>query len=195
MTQHNRIQIKSLNNIRVVSTRYAIVFDTDGVYRVVSLVRLPARELQSSDAQGGHSYSFDCRGSGYKTRFGQRSLKNMAADRGQAPTAAQLRFLTERGVVTVINDVKMSSVRRGDLDGIPTPINNRLLHSVTGGWIIGNVTEQGLGFSSQPKVHYLKTEADTELKRLAVAYPSTEFVLFKADMTAMVKTLQIKTFQ
>jgi len=195
MSHHNRMQINSLNNIRVLYGRYAIVFDTNGVYRVVSLVRLPARELQPNDAQCGRSYSFDERGTGYKTNFGQRSLKNMAADRGQAPNDVQLRFLTERGVVTVINDVKMSSVGRGSLDGLPTPINNRLLDSGIGGWIIGNVTTLGLDFSSHPKVHHSRAEAVSELGRLAKEFAGTEFVLFKADMAAVANSVHTKTFQ
>ena len=195
MIQRNKIQINGLNNIRVLYGRYAIVFDTNGVYRVVSLVRTPARELQPTDAQGGHSYSFDERGTGYKTNFGQRSLKNMAADRGQAPNDVQLRVLRARGVVTVVNNRKLTSVVQGDPNGIPTPINNRLLHSVTGGWIIGNVTKQGLDFSSHPKVHHSRAEAVSELGRLAKVFPGTEFVLFKVDMTATANGVQTKTFQ
>jgi hypothetical protein len=195
MIQHNYIPVKSINNIRVVSTRYAVVFDTNGLYRVVSLVRTPARELQSSEAQGNRSYSFDSRGTGHKTRFGQRSLKSMASNIGREPTDAQLLLLTEHGVVTVIKDVKLVRTAKGGLDGIPTPINNRLLHSVTGGWIIGNVTKQGLDFSSQPKVHHLRTEAVTELGRLAKEFAGTEFVLFKVDMTAVADGVQTKTFQ
>jgi hypothetical protein len=195
MTQHNYIPVKSLNNIRVLYGRYAIVVDANSVYRVVSLVRSPARELQPSDAQGGLSYSFDERGTGYKTNFGQRSLKHMADDRGSTPNDVQLRFLTERGVVTVINDVKMSNVMRGDLDGLPTPINNRLLHPVNGGWVIGTVTVSGIDFSSQPKVHHSRPEAVTELGRLAKGFAGTEFVLFKVDMTATAVGVQTKTFQ
>ena len=189
------MQINSLNNIRVLYGRYAIIADVDGVFRVVSLVRLPARELQPNDAQCGRSYSFDERGTGYKTNFGQRSLKNMAADRGQAPNDVQLRLLTERGVVTVIDDVKMSSVGRGSLDGLPTPINNRLLHPVKGGWVIGTVTVSGIDFSSQPKVHLDRGAAVAELDRLAKGFPGTEFVLFKADKTAVANSVQTKTFQ
>ena len=195
MIQHNYIPVKSINNIRVVSARYAVVFDTNGLYRVVSLVRTPARELQSSDAQGNRSYSFDSRGTGHKARFGQLSLKSMASTIGREPTAAQLCSLTERGVVTVVKDVKMSSVMRGDLDGLPTPINNKHLHTEAGGWIIGTVTVVGVDFSPQPKVHLDRGAAVAELKRLAVAHPTTEFVLFKSEMTAVVKTLQVKTFQ
>ena len=195
MIQHNYIPVRSINNIRVVSTRYAIVFDTNDVYRVVSLVRTPVRELQPSDAQGNRSYSFDSRGTGHKARFGQLSLKSMASTIGREPTDVQLRSLTERGVVTVVKDVKMSSVRQGDLDGIPTPINNKHLHTEAGGWIIGTVTVGGIDFSPQPKVHLDRGAAVAELKRLAVAHPTTEFVLFKSEMTAVVKTLQVKTFQ
>lgn len=195
MSYHNRMQVDHVNKIRVVNDRYAIVLDTDGLYRVVSLVRMPARELQPTDTQSGTSYSFDSVGNGYKTNFGQRSLKSMGADRGKSPTELQLQCLTKRGVVTVINDQKVASAEPDGLNGIPTPINNRLLDSGIGGWIIGNVTTQGLDFSSHPKVHHSRAEAVSELGRLAKEFAGIEFVLFKADMTAVANSVHTKTFQ
>ena len=195
MGQHNQIRIDSHNSIRVIKSRYALVIDINNVYRVVSLVRHPARELQPRETTGGYAYSFDRTGTGYKESFSQQDLKHMAWSVGREPTAAQVLLLTEHGVVTVVKDVKMSSVMRGDLDGLPTPINNKHLHTEAGGWIIGTVTVGGIDFSPQPKVHLDRGAAVAELKRLAVAHPTTEFVLFKSEMTAVVKTLQVKTFQ
>jgi hypothetical protein len=195
----NSIQTASLKDIYIVSNRYAIIKDTDGLYRVVSLVRHPANELLQRDTLSGISYTFDRFGNGYKNSYNQHDLKNLSRSYGKAPTGLQYQWLKERGVVTVVVDVvdvKLANTRDG-FDGIPTPGHSVFeLDPNKGGWIIATIAPSGtLLFSTRPKVHLTRRSAKAELDRLAEAAPGNEFVLFKAEMTAVSNTVQTKIFE
>ncbi|MCA1800317.1 MAG: hypothetical protein LC650_03400 [Actinobacteria bacterium] len=111
---------------------------------------------------------------------------------GKPPTDLQLSKLQERAVRFQVNP--NHALEPGDLQGIPTMINNHVLDPQKGGWVIATVTATGLLFGTKPKVHTNQGAAEAELQRLATVSPGTEFVLLKATKTAITQTVQTKTF-
>ena len=189
------IQAKSLQDVSVLNNRYAVIRDTQGTYRVVSLVREPYRELQARENSGGISYVFNRTGanpSWDKSSYDQQALARMVTRYGKPPTNLQLNKLQERAVRFQVNP--NHPLEPGDLQGIPTMINNHQLDPNKGGWVIATVTATGLLFGTNPKVHTALMSASAELERLASVSPGTEFVLLKAVKTAVSHSVQTKTF-
>ena len=185
------------HDVKVLNNRYAVVKDVRGIYRVVSLVRTPYKELAARYSGGDICYTFDRTGTNYnKTSYGQRALQNLVNLHGKPPTPEALIILQQQAVrFNSIVDVALSRSKPSDLKGTPTLISNKELHPAVGGWIIATASNKGLVFGTHPKVHLNHEVACVELTRLANAHPGKEFVLFKADRTATVAAVQTKVFQ
>jgi hypothetical protein len=192
------ITVASINDIVVITKdRYAIVKDTAGVYRVVSLLRTTASELgwydRGSFGKLDRTYTFCRSGCGRKEIFGQFQLKRAVQNYGKPATPALLVKLSR---VVYINkattqDIKMATTGKNDFNGLPL---NTQLDPVKGGWIIASVGPGGLVFGTTPKVHISKIVGETELARLASIAPGTEFVLFKAASIAKASAVVTHTF-
>jgi hypothetical protein len=192
------ITVASINDIVVITKdRYAIVKDTAGVYRVVSLLRTTASELgwydRGSFGKLDRTYTFCRSGCGRKEIFGQFQLKQAVQNYGKPATPAQLVKLSR---VVYINkattqDIKMATAGKTDFNGLPSRTQ---LDPVQGGWIIAAVGPGGLVFGTTPKVHISRLAAEAELERLASLAPGTEFVLFKAAKIAKSSAVVTRTF-
>lgn len=190
------IHVRSEADIYVLNDRYAVVRDVTNTYRVVSLVRVPYRELAGRDSLSGLSYVFDRTGRGqfYKESYNQSQLAGLVAQYGKRPTQTILDQLRSHGAVSIAQDVRVhAGTKPSDLSGLPR-FDNRHLDPQKGGWIIATVTKDGLLFGSKPKVHINQGAAEAELQRLATVSPGTEFVLMKAVKTAVTQVVQTKEF-
>lgn len=204
MITKNDIRVNSATDIAVLNNRYAVIRDVNGIYRVVSLVRSPATELQPRTTGGGISYVFNRTGTGPswdKQSYNQQQLAGLITRYGKAPAADQMIELSSivQGLGPRPNnpwkttDVRMSAgIGKSDIAGMP--FLNTQLDPQKGGWVIATVTPEGLLFGSKPKVHTNEGAANAELQRLATVSPGTEFVLLKATKTAITQTVQTRTF-
>lgn len=194
----NPFVINSVNDIRVVNGRYALIPSAQGI-RVVSLVRKPYAELQSRiDSANQLNYYFARSVNSYREHFSQSSLARLMSSSSSRPATPQQRAdLLASGIFRERHEaveVPLSSagIGKSELAGIPS--NNTQLDPQKGGWIIATVTPTGLLFGSKPKVHTNAGAAEAELQRLATVSPGTEFVLLKAVKTAVTQTVQTKVF-
>lgn len=194
---NDTIFVRRVDDIHVVNHRYALIQDTSGTWRVVSLVRKTFRELQARKSINGLSYSFDRTGlspSYSKECYNQPQLQCMARSYGRTVSSVVLEGLLKDGVIRVEQDVRIhTGTKPYDMSGLPR-FDNYQIDPDNGGWIIATITEDGLLFGSKPKVHTVRGDAEAELQRLASVSQGTEFVLLKAVKTAVSQTIKIKTF-
>lgn len=209
------ITVNSSADVHNINNRYAIVKDTFGVYRVISLMTNPPREL-ASKIDTYFTYALTV---GYSMRaptdwsrpqrFNQQQLADLIAywQQDTVTAASQkeaqqlVNKLVAKCVIFVCTKVPGQSEQQSDQHqpaNVPTgrcmPVSVLALDPQAGGWVIATVSDKGLLFSSKPKVHTDLVSAETELKRLAQLQPGTEFVLFKAVQSVVVDAMKTKTF-
>jgi len=185
------IKISERNDISVLNNRYAVCYDIDKRYRVVSLVSSPHRELQGRHTGGGLSYVFNRTGTGasfYKESYNQAELARLVTRYGKNVTNDQYSRMVQDGAVVAINEpVRQVSTGTGKTAFAP-------LSTFGGGYVIAIVTDTGLLFGSKPKVHATQDLAEAELERLANVSPGTEFVMLKAQKAARAATVTVREF-
>lgn len=185
------IKVSERNNIKVLNNRYAVCYDIDGQWRVVSLVSTPYRELAARRTSLGLSYVFNRTGqygAWHKESFNQAELSSLVTRYGKAVTNDQYSRMVRAGAVVAINE----PVRQVTTGTGKTVFAGQ--STFTGGYVIATVTDTGLLFGSKPKVHATQDLAEAELERLANVSPGTEFVMLKAQKAARAATVTVREF-
>lgn len=177
------IQVNSASDVRVAcGNRYFIIRNIHGDIQVVSAAT--SKELSPYRASDGtRRYKFATTTGGYQNLYSQEELRQIFNSRAKIASAAQVSNLMKVSTLAAIGSG-------------PTQVGGLVTEEAVfaGGYIIGTVTSMGISTASNPKVHVTEALAEAEANRLASANPGTEFVVFKATMSAIKATVVTRKF-